>query len=78
MNTCYCERKKQRRGRQRVYQLSKSCQCKTPSEAPRQKKSAIELFLLSCVDEANSLTIPKQRLFKQKVIEALFELSDDL
>jgi hypothetical protein len=43
-----------------------------------KKKSAIELFLLSCVDEANSLTLPKQRLFKQKVIEALFELSDDL
>jgi hypothetical protein len=44
----------------------------------QDKKSAIELFLLSCVDEANSLTLPKQRLFKQKVIEALFELSDDL
>jgi hypothetical protein len=77
MNTCYSERKKQRRGRQRVHQLSKSCQCKTPSEAPRQKKVPQNCSYLSCVDEANSLTLPKQRLFKQKVIDALSELSDD-
>jgi hypothetical protein len=42
-----------------------------------KKKVPLNCSYLSCVDEANSLTLPKQRLFKQKVIDALSELSDD-